>query len=149
MSDAPKTLSERRAELEKRRADREAKVQANREEQEVSDREAIDALEEEKGITIHVSQPTRNFAPGVPVVVGVRAPSDAEYKRYFTQVNRSQGHADAKLAAHKMLAEVCWVYPTDPKVRAAMIETNAGLLASVGNFATKLAEVAMEEEGKG
>jgi hypothetical protein len=132
---------------ERRAAKVDAEVKA-REEQLAADVEAIEALEEKLGIRIHASKQVRQFVVGLPVVVGVRAPDAAEYKRMFSGVNRSNGNGDAKVAAHTMLANACWVYPQDAATRDAMLAANGGLLASVGNFANKLAEVELEEEGK-
>ncbi len=127
------------------KADAEA---AAREEQFASDLEAIEALEDKLGIRVHYSKQVRTFVPGLPVVVGVRAPEPAEYKRMFSFMNKTGGSGDAKISALLTLAEQCWVYPEDKSVRDAMTSANAALLASVGNFANKLAEVELQETGK-
>lgn len=143
------TPAQRIEAIEKKKQAREAAEAAAREDQYATDREAISDLEEKLGINIHFSKQVRQFVAGMPVVVGVRAPSEAEYKRLFSQINRSNGNGDAKVAALTMLAQVCWVYPEDAATRKSMVESNSGLLVSVGNFANKLAEVEIEEEGKG
>lgn len=142
------TLDERRAAVLKRREGREAAADKLREEQEVADLEAIDALEVERGNPLDASFTVSQFVLGHPVRLGMRAPSEAEYKRYFKQINGAGGNADAKVAAHRMLAEVCWVYPESKESRAALLEANGGLLASIGNRASKLAELRADEEKK-
>ncbi len=132
----------------RRAAKAEAETKA-REEQFATDLEAIEALEEKLGQRVSYSSQVRAFVPGTPVVVGVRAPDPSEYKRLVSMIAKNGNHGDAKVAAVIQLAEVCWVYPADKPTRDAMVEANAGLLASVGNFANTLAEVELKEEGKG
>ena len=141
------TRAERLAALDKKQAARDAADTEAREEQYVTDREAIDALSDKLKIRIHYSKQVKQFVPGVPVIVGVRAPEPGEYQRLFSKVNRSN-NGDARVAALNELAQVCWVYPVEGPDRQAMLAANAGLLASVGNFANKLAEVEIAEEGK-
>ncbi len=146
--DAKQTPAQRVAAIEARKAARTAVADAAREEQYATDRERIADLEDQLGIEIHISKQVRQHVPGCPVVVGVRAPGEGEYKRFFSQINKSNGNGDAKVSALKMLAEVCWVYPADPEQRKALLSANSALLASVGNFANKLAEVEIADEGK-
>ncbi len=136
-------------EIKARRAARAAATEEARAAQYLIDCKAIEALEAEHGYVLNISQQVRQFVPGCPVVVAVKAPSELEYKRFFQQINRSKGNADAQMAAHAMLAQVCWVYPENPEARKAMVAANGGLLASVGNLANKLAELNADEEGKG
>lgn len=144
----PETPAERKAAAYARRAAREATSAEARDAQEVVDLEAIEAIEAERGYTLDVGFQVQQFVPGAPVIVGVKAPTELEYKRYFQQVNRSSGNADAKIAAHVMLAQVAWVYPEDKDARAAMLAANGGMLASIGNHASKLAELRRTEAGK-
>lgn len=136
------------AEIEERRAKRRAELEAKRAEQYAADLEAVDAYEVEKGVTLDITLRVANFVPGHPTLVGVRTPTELEYKRFFQSVNRA-GNADAKMTAHQQLAACCWVYPEADASRKAMLEANPGLLAVVGNKAIKLAELQAEEEGKG
>ena len=149
MSDEAKkpTRAERLAALEKKQADRDAAEAEAREEQYVTDREAIAALSDKLGVRVHHSKQVKQFVPGVPVIVGVRAPEAGEYKRLFSKVNNAK-NGDARVAALNELAQSCWVYPAEGPERQAMLDANSGLLASVGNFANKLAEVEIAEEGK-
>ena len=146
-------LARRRADVEERRAKKRAEKTAGLEAQWVSDLESIEKLEDSLGIVINTSMTLANYVQGCPYVVGIRGPSKTEYKRYFEQVNRasSTGKPELKIQAHEQLAAVCWVYPPkeDTDAREKMLEANAGLLASVGNLAAKLAELRTEEEGKG
>jgi len=143
------TAAERIAAATERRGAKADAEAAAREEQFACDLEAIEALEEKLGVRVHYSRQVRTFVPGLPVVVGVRAPDPAEYKRLFSSINRSGGNGDAKVAALLMLANACWVYPEDKAARDALTEANAALLASVGNFANTLAEVELKEEKNG
>lgn len=144
-----KTAAERIAAAHDRRAAKADAEVAKREEQFATDLEAIEALEEKLGVRVHYSAQVRTFVPGLPVVVGVRAPDPAEYKRLFSSINRAQGNGDAKVAALLMLGNACWVYPEEKAARDAMVEANAALVASVGNFANTLAEVELKEEKNG
>jgi hypothetical protein len=136
-------------ELEAKRAARKAETDKARAEQYAKDLAAIDALECENlsGGMLDISLRVTNFVPGLPSLVGVRAPKEIEYKRFFQQINRA-GNADAKMAALEQMAKTCWVYPADEAQRKAMLEANPGLIACVGNLANKLAEMQTAEEGK-
>jgi hypothetical protein len=142
------TLEERRAAVEKRRQERAESLATARDEQEVSDLEAIDKLEADKGFALDATLSVSQYVKGCPVRLALRAPSASEYKRYFTQVNAAGSNADAKVKAHHLLAEVCWVYPESKEARAELLEANGGLLASIGNRAAKLAELKADEEKK-
>lgn len=135
-------------EIEERRAQRKAAAEKARAEQYEKDLEAIDDLEVKNGYELNISLRVSNFVAGAPSLVGVRAPSELEYKRFFQSINRA-GNADAKMAAHEQLAKTCWVYPEDEAARKTMCGANPGLLAGVGNLANKLAEMQSEEMGKG
>jgi hypothetical protein len=135
------------AELEAKRAARKAESEKARSEQYVLDLEAIDEIELKNGLELDISLRVTNFTKGAPSLVGVRAPSELEYKRFFQSVNRA-GNADAKMAAHEQLAKTCWVYPEDEASRDKMRAANPGLLAGVGNLAIKLAEMRSEDESK-
>jgi hypothetical protein len=142
------TAAQRIEAANKRRAEKvEAEAKA-REEQFATDLEAIEALEAKLGVRLRYSSQVRNFVPGLPVIVGVRSPEPAEHKRLVSMVNRSNNNGDAKVAAVATLAQSCWVYPEEKLTRDAMLDANAGLLSSVGNFAYSLGEVELKEEGK-
>lgn len=143
-----KTADERIAAINARRAAKAEAESEARKEQFADDLEAIEALEEKLGVRIRYSSQVKQYVPGLPVVVGVRAPEPSEHKRLVSLVNRSGNNADAKVAAVAQLAHSCWVYPEDKGLREAMIAANAGLLSSVGNFAFSLGEVELKEEGK-
>jgi hypothetical protein len=136
-------------ELEAKRAARKAEAERLRAEQYAKDLAAIDALEcEHPDWVLDISLRVTNFVPGAPSLVGVRAPKELEYKRFYQSINRA-GNADAKMQAFEQLAKTCWAYPTDEKARQSMCEANPALLVGVGNLANKLAEMQSAEEGKG
>jgi hypothetical protein len=149
VSEEKKTPESRADAIKARRAERAAAIETARAEQEVADLEAIEALEAERGITLNIENQVAQFVPGCPVIVGVRPPDATEYKRFFQKIGRAGEHADAKMAAHAELAQVCWAYPEDKKLRDGMLAANGGLLATVGNVAIKLAELKKDEAGKG
>lgn len=135
-------------EIEARRAKRKDAAEKARVEQYGKDLEAIDALEVKNGYELDISLRVTNFTVGAPSLVGVRAPSELEYKRFFQSVNRA-GNADARMAAHELLANTCWVYPEDEEARQTLKGANPGLVAGVGNRAIKLGEMQSDAEGKG
>lgn len=142
------TPEERIAASAERRAKAADAEKAARLEQFATDLEAIEALEMKLGLHLRYSSQVRQYVPGQPVVVGVRAPAPAEYKRLMSLMNRKDASGDAKVAALIQIAQECWVYPEDKASRDAMTEANAGLLASVGGFVNSLAEVELKEAGK-
>jgi hypothetical protein len=146
---AEQTPEQRTAAARKRRADRELDTAKARAAQEAIDLEAIEKLELAGGYMMNVENQVTQHVPGHPVIIGIRPPTEAEYKRFFSQVHRANGNGDAKAAATVMLAQSCWAYPEDPASRAALIAQNAALLASVSAVANKLAELKQDEAGKG
>jgi hypothetical protein len=142
------TADQRIAASAARRAERaEAEADA-RKEQFADDLEAIEAIEAKLGARVRYSAQVSNFVPGLPVIVGVRPPEPAEHKRFVKMVNANGNNADAKIAAVAQLAQLCWVYPEDKFTRDAMVQANAGLISSVGNFAYSLGDVELKDEGK-
>jgi hypothetical protein len=152
MSEAePTAPATKRAEIEKRRADRALAIDKGREAQIGDDLGAIDALEEAEGQSYR-TMTSNGFKPGVPVKVAYRAPSSPEYKRYKDQVSRaaSKNDAKARTEAQELLATVCLVYPApDTKEREALLDAFPGTLISVAIECAKLAELKAEDEGKG
>lgn len=142
-------LEARRAAIEAKRAAKAAAVADLRNEQEVSDLEAIDALEEKADCTYDVSFSVSQFVAGHPVRLAIRPPDGDEYKKFIKQVSAAGDSADAKVKALQALAMVCWVYPSEKASREALLSANGGLLASVGSRAVKLAELKADEEKKG
>lgn len=136
--------------IEKRRAERRAKHDTARNEQEATDLEAIDALEEERGEPLH-TMTANGFKACVAVKVAFRSPSPIEYKRYCDQVGKAQQKADAsaRMTAQTNLAAVCMVYPADGEDRKALLDAFPGVLISVAIECAKVAELRAEDEGKG
>lgn len=147
-------IEKRMAVLQERKAKRDEEKKAKRELQIVHDLEAIEAMADEKHIEIDTRFRVRQMVEGCPVVIGVRAPSDLEWKRYLQKVQgaaelKGIAVAQGKTAAHAELGKVCWVYPAEDETRKALLAVNAGLVTSVGNLAAELAALEAEEEGKG
>jgi hypothetical protein len=134
-------------EFEARRAAKKEAAEKARAAQLPIDRENIAELEDEHGYELDISLSVRHVVAGHPVLLGVRAPNEGEYKRLIQSINRA-GNADAKLAAIEQLARTCWAYPADDASRKAIMAANPALLAQVGTLANKLAELRSADEGK-
>ena len=116
--------------------------------QDLIDLTAIDALEEEFGFNSVTSCEVRGYTPGLPARAAVKAPEAKYYKRYCDQVRRANDDLGARGKALDMLAEACWVYPSEPEVRKSMLEKFPGLLLVLGLEAIKLAELKASAEEK-
>jgi hypothetical protein len=134
-------------EIEARRAERKAATQKAREEQYAKDIEAIDALEIESGEDLETLK-VNSFKPGLPTLVGVKAPTADYYKRFAQMIRKAGQNLEARAHAQDLLAESCWKYPTDPETRKAMKEAFPGVLVSIAVKAAELAELNSEAEGK-
>jgi hypothetical protein len=140
-----------REEFEKRRAERRKGITPEAiEAQREIDREAIDAIEVEEDLLLDASLEVRNFVPGCPVLIGIRTPDEAMWKRFTQSVNRAndKGSADAKVAACEQLGRACLLYPSDAKVRSALLASNPSLITDVATRAAKLVALHEEAEGK-
>lgn len=138
-------------EIEKRRADRKASHDKARQDQEVVDLDAIDALEAISGEPF-MTMSANGFKAGVPVKVAFRSPSAIEYKRYCDMVGKAQAKNDplARRQGQELLALVCLVYPpSDSDSRKALLDSFPGVLLSVAIECAKAAELRNEDEGKG
>lgn len=135
-------------EIENRRAERKAAAAKAREEQYAKDLEAIDAMEIESGEELATLK-VANYKPGLPSLVGVKAPSEAYYKRFAQMIRKSGQNLEARAHAQDLLADSCWVYPKDDDQRKAMKEAFPGVLVSIAVKAAELAELNADEEGKG
>lgn len=140
----------KKEEIEARRAARAAKLSSARDDQEVADLEAIDALEFERGETF-LTLTVNKYVAGQPVKVAYKAPSSSEYRRYCDMLARATQKNDvlARKAAQELLAESCWVYPSDKERRDSFKETHPGVLLSIAVECAKAAELRAEDEGKG
>lgn len=134
-------------EIEARRAERKAKQDEARAEQYAKDLEALDALEAEHGEAV-ARLDLKRYAPGHPTFVVLKAPKRDVYKRFCDMVARAKDSAEQRMKAQNMLAESCWVYPTDAGKRAEMLEDFPGLLLSIAISATQLVEGQAAAEGK-
>src|SRR5687768_8755928 len=114
-------------EIENRRAERKAAAAKAREEQYAKDLEAIDALEVESGEELATLK-VATYKPGLPTLVGVKAPSEAYYKRFAQMIRKAGQNLEARAHAQDLLADSCWAYPTDADTRKAMREAFPGVL---------------------
>lgn len=140
-------MSEKLAEIERRRAERKAKLDAERDEQRAIDLEALEALEAEHGesnvVTLDVP-----FSPGLPTMVAARCPKPAEVKRYRATVKPdSKGRPGDTVAAAEQLAAVARIYPADD-LYAQLCEARPGVHAQLGATALGLAVGKASDEGK-
>lgn len=138
-------------EIETRRAERKAAHDKARDEQELSDLEAIDALEQESSEPLH-TMTANGFKPGVPVRMAFRDPTPLEYKRYSDMVGRAMLQSNDKMRrdAQATLAQSCWVYPAaDSAARKAVLEAVPGILLALAVAVAKAGEATADEEGKG
>lgn len=135
-------------EIEARRAARKAQTEQAKAEQYAKDLEAIDALEVESGEEI-ATLTVNGYKAGLPVLVGVKAPSALQYKRFADQIRNAKENLNKRAQAQDLLAESCWVYPSDKDARKAMLEAFPGVLVSIAVEVAKLAELRSAEEGKG
>jgi hypothetical protein len=135
-------------EVEKRRAERKAKVEAERNEQRAVDLEAIEALEIQHGDS-SICMLEVPYTPGLPNLVAARCPNDAEVKRYRASVKPDkQGRPGNAVAAAEQLAALVRVYPDD-EAYAAICAARPGIHAQLGATALGLAVGKAEDEGKG
>lgn len=135
-------------EIEARRAERKAKADAARDDQEASDLEAIEALEIGSGDSLSTLR-VNGFVPGQPVRVAFKAPSEAYYRRFCSMVRKAGPNLEARGAAQDLLAQSCWVYPADGAAQKAFLVAFPGTLVSIAIECAKLAELRSDEEGKG
>jgi len=148
-----KTLSprERIEAVEKRRAERKVELAKEREAQEATDLEAIDALEMEHGAGGVARLDLERFAKGLPTCVALRTPDPAQYKRFVDQVGKAveKNNQGARRDAQDLFAKSCWAYPAEQEARDRMLEQFPGLLVSIAIRAAQLVEAKAAEEGKG
>lgn len=139
-------------EIQKRRAERKAGLEADRQAQLAKDLEAIDACEVAHGDT-NVAAIEFHFVPGLPCMAAVRTPDPDEIARYRTKMKPKvdrKGNiipADANEAAAQ-LGRSCLIYP-DAETFARVLEARPGIEVPLGQAAAGLASASEEEQGKG
>lgn len=133
---------------EQRREKRRAAADEAKTKQREQDIEAVDAFEVENDCEL-ATLPINGWkaSVGLPTLVGVRSPTDLEYRRYCQMIRKAKD-AEEKAKAQDLLAESCWVYPAKIEERKAMKQEYPGVLLGVAIKAASLAEVQLEE-GKG
>jgi hypothetical protein len=135
---------------EARRAKRRAENEASARAQKAIDLQKIEDIELESGVELSLLEANKRFVPGVPVVVGVRPPSSAEYKRFTSAIRLAKDNAVKRGDAQDQFARACIVYPeVGSDMYKALNEHFPGTLNSVVVVASKLAELATEDEKKG
>lgn len=139
------TLEQRKAEIEERRAARNALVTSSEEEQYVNDLEAVDAIEAERGPR-NVAVLRVNYVEGLPVLVAVRAPTEHEVKRYRARVKSED--KDQAIAGAAEIGDCCVVYPTKEQF-AKLLKARPNLAVDCGTQALKLVVARSDSEGKG
>lgn len=144
-------LQARREAIEAKRAARQGDLSAAREEQYVTDLEALDALECEHGDSSVMRLDVERYVKGQPTFVVLKTPSPAVYKRFGDMCARAAktNDAPARRAAENMFGESCWVYPATKEAQASMLEHFPGLVLSIAIAAAKLVEARESETGKG
>lgn len=145
--------AERLAEIEKRRAARKAEADAAELEQEITDLEAIDALEAQHGYNSVSVLRVPFLAEGLPVRVAVRTPLPVEIKRFRDTLKprkdrRGNDVQGDNVLANEQLGAACLIYPA-PDVLAKLCEKRPALLSQLGQVATVLSVASEEESGKG
>lgn len=135
--------------IEKRRQQRREDATKAKAAQYAKDIAAIDAIETEMGDEL-ATLPVNNYRPstGLPTLVGVRAPTADQYKRFGQMIRKAEKNAEERQKALDLLAESCWAYPSELDARKAMKEAYPAVLLGIGVKATELAELNLEE-GKG
>lgn len=137
-----KTTAERIAEIETRREDRKKANDAKRDEQRLTDLEAIEELEIELGEGSVAIVEISEYTPGCVTLVAARAPNTAEVKRYRFMASDKQGKRNEvvpgdAVGAAEQLAETCLKYP-DAEAFEKVCAERPGLKAQLGTFAVQL-----------
>jgi hypothetical protein len=149
MSETPREKIER---LQAQRQAVRAALEAQREEQEASDLEAIADLEVEHGPS-NVSVLRINYAPGLPSLIAVRVPSKPEMKRYRDMIkpgtdSRNKVKVGDFDAAYTQVGRTCLVYPPEGDLREALYDQRSAVQLEAGHAAVKLGETREADEGK-
>lgn len=137
--------------IEAKRAKRKADKEAARETQYVEDLKAVDAYEEANDceLDLAVRIPLETWRPGMPTLVGVKAPAASEYKRFQQLTRDAKENEKKKHEAIEQIGRVAWAYPADEDAKKLLLEEMPALLIFVGSRAVKLREARIKEEGKG
>jgi hypothetical protein len=130
-------------EIQRKREERKAALQIQREEQYARDLEAVDALEVEHGDS-NVAVLEIPFTPGLPVLAAVRTPTDAETKRYRSRLREK--NADAAVAAEEVGLS-CVVYPKGEALES-VLSARPGLRVQLGTEALGLATAKAKADEK-
>lgn len=144
-AEAPKLSA---ADVQARRDARRAEYEAARDAQLAIDLEAIDALEQSEGYANIAAVDVKNWEPGFPAKLAVRAPDEKQYKRFReTAADKKDGRKGDAVQATQQLAAVCVAYP-DKDTYQALLKVRPGIDLALGNLAAKLAGAEEESKGK-
>jgi hypothetical protein len=146
------------AELMARREKRKTDFEAEGRKQTLTDMLAIDEAEQMQGDN-KIAVLEFDYIRGLPTRIAVRAPTDAEIKRYRSRVQKRDRHGNADPAApidaaHELVDSVdatagpLLVYPA-ADVLAKMIAERPGMKVQIGVTAIGLSTVRAEAAGKG
>jgi len=127
------------AEIQARREQRKAELEAQRLAQRAKDLEAVDALEEQHGMGRVVVSDLEFYTPGLPTLVAMLVPNRNQFKRYQDMCAEKKPTA-AALAA-ELIGDSCLCYPdkdTHQRVRDAhpgihVVAATAAIQASAGH----------------
>lgn len=150
---AEPTREERRAAIEAERAKRHKAANDAKEDQYTANLEEIDALEKKRGTRLYILR-TGGYVEGLPAAIAIALPPPGVYKRMSDKVFAAAHERKESVAAAKQknaseeLSRECWVWPSDPKTREAMLEKWPSILDAVGGEINKLMKLEAEEEGK-
>lgn len=128
------------------RAERLAFVEAERDEQELKDRQKLDELEAEHGSERIGFVEAERHIPGFPVLVIVRMPSEAKFKRYQDRVAKKEDGADI-IRASTELGLSCVLYPERDILQKFDAEL-PGIAVAAGGKAAQMCGAKIEALGK-
>lgn len=148
MSESETTVMDPVEAIEKRRAERKARLEDQRKQQLAIDLEAIDALEERLGDS-NVAVIELPFTPGMPALAAVRCPTKHEIKRYQDEIRprNVEGKLGNASEAMQLLGRVCLAYP-ESEALAKLLDARPGLPTQAGTEAMTLSKGRAEAEGK-
>lgn len=138
-----------RDQIEQLKADRDARLAVaavQRDEQELKDRKKLDELEAEHGSERIGFVEAERHIPGFPVLVIVRMPNEAQFKRYQDRVAKKEDGADIVRASTE-LGLSCVLYPERDVLQKFEAEL-PGIVVAAGGKAAHMCGAKLEAVGK-
>lgn len=142
-------MSEELQAIERKRAERKAKLAQQREAQRVIDMTAVDQLEEQHGDHM-IRVLDVDCGPGLPTLVVAKAATPTYLKRYRDRLRpkkRNGEDAPDFAGAGEELGAVSRLYP-DQETFDRMLAVRPGVLLQIGTAALELAVAEENEAGK-